>query len=60
VVQVFTGQMSLPTNSVKARKGTQSTDANQWPGFLLSYSTIALLREEALPGFGNLLLLRNS
>jgi len=41
---VFMEQMSFcnPTTSVKALKGTQSTNPNQWPGLILSSSTTGL------------------
>jgi len=34
--------------ATKAMKGTQSTGPNQWPGLILSSSTIELLTEGAL------------
>jgi len=37
-----------PTTGVKALKGTQSTNPNKWPGFILSSSTIRFLTEGAL------------
>jgi len=37
-----------PTNSAKAMKETCSTDATQWPGLILSSSTIEHLTEGAL------------
>jgi len=37
-----------PTNSVKALKGTQSTDHNQWSDLILSSSTTGLLMEGTL------------
>jgi len=37
-----------PTISVKAVKGTQSSNPNQWPGLILSSSTTELLMEGAL------------
>jgi len=37
-----------PTNSVKALKETQSTDANQWPGIILFSSTTRLPMEGVL------------
>jgi len=43
---VFTGRMSFhPTISVKALKGTQSTNPIQWPGLILSSSSTRLLTE---------------
>jgi len=36
------------TISVKALKGTQGTDPNQWPCLILSSSTTGLLMEGAL------------
>jgi len=35
-------------NSVKAVKGTRSTDASQWPDHILSSSTTGLLTKGAL------------
>ena len=37
-----------PTISVKALKGTQCTNPNQWPGLILSSSITGLLREGVL------------
>jgi len=37
-----------PTNNVKTLKEEQSTDPNQWPGFILSLSNARLLSEGAL------------
>ena len=39
---LWNGFFFMPDVSVKALKGTQSANPNQWPGFILSSSTTGL------------------